>query len=198
MVNVTSHLPFNLHNRALPDDSLANSRSGSRSVDLHHAQGYEDGRLRPRRLSSQERSRPPSVYDRQRPYSRPPSPESVCRDTIRREPILNLKLVGYVPPSRGRRMSKNSDTAKKESPGPDISRSINSSAGVVTPPVSLACDLYRLRADFKQISAGTPSVTAPRCRSNMYKLGRLMIRISALPSRFQKSVLSIFSSLIKT
>ncbi|KAF8334828.1 hypothetical protein F5887DRAFT_1077772 [Amanita rubescens] len=139
MVNVTSHLPFNLHNRALPDDSLANSRSGSRSVDLHHAQGYEDDRLRPRRWSSQERyrteprSRPPSVYDRQRPYSRPSSPESVYRDTIRREPILNLRLVGYVPPStRGRSMSKNSDTAKKESPGPEISRSINSSAG--TPP----------------------------------------------------------------
>lgn len=151
MVNVTSHLPFNLHNRALPDDSLANSRSGSRSMDLHHAQGYEDDRLRPRGWSSQERhrteSRPPSVYDRQRPYSRPSSPESVYRDSIRREPILNLRLVGYVPPSRGRRMSKNSDAAKKESPGPEISRSINSSAGVVTPPVCLACDLCRLRAD---------------------------------------------------
>ncbi|KAF8629548.1 hypothetical protein AX15_003397 [Amanita polypyramis BW_CC] len=39
MVNVTSHLPFNLHNRT--EDFFANSRSGSRSMDMFHPQGYE-------------------------------------------------------------------------------------------------------------------------------------------------------------
>lgn len=141
MVNVTSHLPFNLHNRALPDDS----RSGSRSVDVYPSQGYDDHsnvRLRPQRWSSQERyrskspSRPSSGYDFQRTYSRPSSPDSVYRETIRREPILNVRLVGYVPPSRGRRLSPiNSDTAKVESLDAEMAGSLDSSVGVLVPPV---------------------------------------------------------------
>ncbi|KAK2465857.1 hypothetical protein APHAL10511_001498 [Amanita phalloides] len=133
MVNVTSHLPFNLHNRVLPDDSLANSRSGSRSIDLYHSRGYEDelnDRLQQRRRSSHGRyrtgsqSRPPSVHDHQRTYSRPSSPDSTYK-TVRREPIFNLRLIGYNPADRGRSMlsSKHSDTAQEKSPDSESARS---------------------------------------------------------------------------
>ena len=136
MVNVTSHLPFNLHNRVLPD----NSRSGSRSVDVYPSQGYDDdsnARLRPQRWSSQERYRSKSPsHDIQRTHSRPSSPDSGYRETVRREPILNVRLVGFVPPSRGRRLSPvNSDTAKVESPDSEIAGSIDTSVGVLIPPV---------------------------------------------------------------
>ena len=158
MVNVTAHLPFNLHNRVLADDSLANSRSGSRSVDVYSSQAYEDdsnARLRPRGWSSQERfrskspSRPPSVYEIQRTYSRPSSPDSGYRETIRREPILNVRLVGYVPPTRGRSMTSpnNPDTAKVESPDSEIAGSIHSSVGVLIPPVCWHVTLFRLRTN---------------------------------------------------
>jgi hypothetical protein len=140
--DVTAHLPFNIHNRVLADDSLANSRSGSRSVDIYPSQAYDDSnaRLRPRGWSSQERfrskssSRPPSIYDIQRTYSRPSSPDSSYRATIRREPILNVRLVGYVPPARGRSMIS-PNTAKVESPDSEIAGSIHSSVGVLIPPV---------------------------------------------------------------
>ena len=158
MVNVTSHLPFNLHNRVLPDDS----RSGSRSVDVYPSQGYDEDsnvRLRPQRWSSQERYRskspssPAGVYDIQRTYSRPPSPDSDYRETIRREPILNVRLVGYVPPSRGRRMSPiDSDTAKVESPDSEMAGSIDSSVGVLIPPVCWHVTFFRLRANWNFIN----------------------------------------------
>jgi len=108
MVNVSSHLPFNLHNRALPEESFPNSRSGSRSI--YHAQVKEhnhDMTSRGRQWSSHEQypiGDPPTSAFEQRPYSRSPSQNSTHRGTLRREPILNVKLVGYESPNRGRSM----------------------------------------------------------------------------------------------
>ena len=110
MVNVSSHLPFNLHNRALPEESFPNSRSGSRSVDIYHVQAKEHNQnttARGRHWSSHEQYPivdPPTGTNEQRPYSRSPSQNSSHRETLRREPILNVRLVGYESPSRGRSM----------------------------------------------------------------------------------------------
>ncbi|KIL58970.1 hypothetical protein M378DRAFT_169949 [Amanita muscaria Koide BX008] len=86
MVNVSSHLPFNLHNRALPEESFSHSRSASS--------------LRGRRWPSEERY-PEDPYER-RAYPRSPSQDSAFRETITRQPMFNIRLVSYEPPSRGR------------------------------------------------------------------------------------------------
>ncbi|PFH48980.1 hypothetical protein AMATHDRAFT_49069 [Amanita thiersii Skay4041] len=150
MVNVASQIPFNLHNRVLPEEPYANSRSAS--MDMYNS-GYDDGmdlRRRGRRQSSQlDRfppltplaSRPTSIYDHPL-YTRPSSPDSF-RETYRREPVLNVKLVGYTPPSRGRSVHRSHGPASPTTPeqgnlpsgGSAASQSADSDGTILAHPV---------------------------------------------------------------
>jgi len=140
MVNVSSHLPFNLHNRALPEESFPNSRSGSRSI--YHVQAKEHNQdtttSRGRQWSSHEQypiGEPPTSAFEQRPYSRSPSRNSTHRGTLRRQPILNCKLVGYESPSRGRSMRPDAASLPDSEKSPPVgSPDPSDGAAALEPP----------------------------------------------------------------
>ncbi|KAF8627947.1 hypothetical protein AX17_006100 [Amanita inopinata Kibby_2008] len=144
MVNIASQIPFNLHNRVLLEESFTNSRSGSRSVDIYNTHGYEDGsdsRRRRRRRSSHFSpltplgSRPASVYG-EVVYTRASSPDSAYRQAMHREPILNVRLVGYSPPSRGRSIQRSSHDSVTTRPPENIKPVNGETAGSVGSSIS--------------------------------------------------------------
>lgn len=113
MVNLSSRLPFNLHNRVL-HDSLGRSGSRSNSVDYGQFDNYEHENGSFRNLPSHQHFHPEqeqedngftyNYHHASRSYSptdRPRSP-SAEREVERPAAILKLRLVGVTEAERGR------------------------------------------------------------------------------------------------
>jgi hypothetical protein len=116
MVNVASHIPFNLHNTALPPSRSYGSisRSTSWSLDQHsqidyskhmgidHKQNFSTSAFNDRSRSSSPPSRP--IVER--------SAHTKCLSRTS-TPILNVRLVGYkdnnMTKPRGRTLSRSTD-----------------------------------------------------------------------------------------
>ncbi|KAF9034107.1 hypothetical protein BJ165DRAFT_1534302 [Panaeolus papilionaceus] len=114
MVNVASHIPFNLHNQVIPAESSRNS--GSRSTSASHDPDSYHPHHRPH---TNQRNYNSFNYAPDSPYSadgssshqqlldpdradmyhqgkrRSPSPSTTTTEQPRPTPILNIRLVGY-------------------------------------------------------------------------------------------------------
>ncbi|KDR84495.1 hypothetical protein GALMADRAFT_237385 [Galerina marginata CBS 339.88] len=125
MVNVASHIPFNLHNQVIPQEHHSISRSASGSVDAFDGQHRHPRALYPDFYSNQDTNRhqqhnPQAISSYpfgDPPRSRSPSPSSglpagpstgtrswaQISEQPKATPILNVRLVGYTDTmSRGR------------------------------------------------------------------------------------------------
>lgn len=113
MVDVCSHLPFNLHNRVIHDIIESRSRSQSTDYDASDEESYRS--LVRRHNLTQKRAyelRYPVYYETSR--SRSPSiglgSTSVAREVDRPTAILNLRLVGVTETERGRTKARAIDS----------------------------------------------------------------------------------------
>ncbi|KIM38693.1 hypothetical protein M413DRAFT_240537 [Hebeloma cylindrosporum] len=125
MVNVASRIPFNIHNRVIPQEkSQSVSRSASRSFDddypQHYSNFHDHQRNRPayhaNYLYNPETSRSSSSLG---PEAGPSSgTQSLTFEQPRPAPILNIRLVGYTDTSaRGRTRERGPHPTGLPSPG---------------------------------------------------------------------------------
>jgi len=126
MVNVASRIPFNIHNRVIPQEkSESISRSPSRSFDDNHLQPHpnfhDHHRNRPSYHANYLYNYPPTSRSSSSagPEAGPSSgTQSLTLEQPRPAPILNVRLVGYTDTNtRGRTKERGPHPTGLVSPG---------------------------------------------------------------------------------